>query len=118
MDSVDSQPCPTAKSGAGYHDLAGLIEQFLEVTDRSNGTRLIGGREPEILFKPTELKILDEELRRIAEPDQPVGQPDATIVIKATRLCNLRCSYCNSWGEGPGNVIRSEEHTSELQSHA
>ena len=30
------------------------------------------------------------------------------IILKATRLCNLRCTYCNSWREGPGNVMPLE----------
>jgi len=27
------------------------------------------------------------------------------IVLKATRLCNLRCIYCNAWAEGAGQVM-------------
>lgn len=27
------------------------------------------------------------------------------IVLKATRLCNLRCTYCHSWAEGPNQTI-------------
>lgn len=86
-------------------ELATLIEDFLKVTGRTNGIRLIRSRAPESLFKPSELKILEEEVARAADRPRRFEQPDATIVIKATRLCNLRCSYCNSWGEGPGNVI-------------
>jgi uncharacterized protein len=27
------------------------------------------------------------------------------LIIKATRLCNLRCSYCHDWREGPDQVM-------------
>ena len=27
------------------------------------------------------------------------------LVLKATRLCNLRCTYCRDWREGPGQTM-------------
>lgn len=27
------------------------------------------------------------------------------VVLKATRLCNLRCTYCHSWAEGPNQTV-------------
>lgn len=27
------------------------------------------------------------------------------LIMKLTRLCNLRCTYCNSWRSGPGQVM-------------
>src|SRR5690242_17404142 len=27
------------------------------------------------------------------------------LIVKATRLCNLRCAYCNDWRSGPGNTM-------------
>lgn len=30
------------------------------------------------------------------------------LVMKATRLCNLRCRYCNVWAEGPDQVMSFE----------
>ena len=29
----------------------------------------------------------------------------ATLVVKATRLCNLRCSYCHDWRAGPDQTM-------------
>ena len=86
-------------------ELQDLVERFLAATSRRNGTRLIGAKSPETLFRPSELVILEEEVRRARRQDVLGPQTQATVVIKATRLCNLRCSYCNSWGVGPGNVI-------------
>jgi uncharacterized protein len=30
---------------------------------------------------------------------------EATLVVKATRLCNLRCSYCHDWRVGPDQTM-------------
>lgn len=30
----------------------------------------------------------------------------AGLIIKATRLCNLRCTYCHDWAIGPGQTMR------------
>lgn len=44
--------------------------------------------------------------RLSAEPDPPPGgRPVLTVVMKATRLCNLRCVYCHSWREGPNQTM-------------
>jgi uncharacterized protein len=44
-----------------------------------------------------------EEVDRLrAEPDPPAGDlAGITMIMKATRLCNLRCTYCHSWRAGP-----------------
>jgi uncharacterized protein len=37
------------------------------------------------------------------------GQPrELYAIMKPTRLCNLRCGYCNAWREGPGNKMSFE----------
>lgn len=30
------------------------------------------------------------------------------LIMKATRLCNLRCTYCNAWKDGPDQVMPFE----------
>jgi len=32
----------------------------------------------------------------------------AVVIMKTTRLCNLRCVYCNSWRDGPNQVMPFE----------
>ncbi len=27
------------------------------------------------------------------------------LIVKATRLCNLRCTYCNDWREGHNQIM-------------
>jgi uncharacterized protein len=44
--------------------------------------------------------------RLAAEPDPPPGgAPALTLIMKATRLCNLRCTYCHSWRAGPNQTM-------------
>lgn len=42
-----------------------------------------------------------------AEPPPAAAGPRATVtaIMKATRLCNLRCTYCHSWRDGPNQVM-------------
>ena len=35
-------------------------------------------------------------------------RPSIVVVMKATRLCNLRCTYCHSWKEGPNQIMGFE----------
>ena len=37
----------------------------------------------------------------------PIGH-HAEVTVKATRLCNLRCTYCGDWRSGPGQVMSDE----------
>lgn len=32
----------------------------------------------------------------------------ATLIVKATRLCNLRCTYCHDWASGPNQTMSFE----------
>src|SRR6266480_4421293 len=54
---------------------------------------------PHEILGPRELEIF---LRLRESKDVDLAAPCAlrsymVLVIKATRLCNLRCTYCNSW---------------------
>ena len=45
-----------------------------------------------------------ERLRDEPDPDAG-GQAVLTVIMKATRLCNLRCTYCHSWRSGPNQKM-------------
>lgn len=48
-----------------------------------------------------------EETGRLAREPEPAagGIPVLTLIMKATRLCNLRCTYCHSWRTGPNQTM-------------
>jgi uncharacterized protein len=54
---------------------------------------------PPSLFTTAEAEFIE---RIAAEPDPDAGDVGVlTVIMKATRLCNLRCTYCHSWRDGP-----------------
>lgn len=56
------------------------------------------------LFAPAELALVDHLDARLERP----GARGAalTLIVKGTRLCNLRCSYCNDWRSGPNQTMK------------
>lgn len=58
---------------------------------------------------PTSLFTLDEAAlveRLAADPDPVTGDSAVlTVIMKSTRLCNLRCTYCHSWRAGPNQTM-------------
>ena len=68
--------------------------------------RRAAGCPAEDVLAPDELEVY-EQLR--TEPDPaPGGQAVLTVIMKATRLCNLRCTYCHSWRSGPNQKMTFE----------
>ncbi|MEI8704691.1 darobactin maturation radical SAM/SPASM protein DarE [Pseudoalteromonas sp. B62] len=46
---------------------------------------------------------------------RPLKAAKIVVVLKATRLCNLRCTYCHSWAEGPNQSIKFEHLVSIIK---
>jgi len=62
------------------------------------------GRLPAEHVLSAEEIALYESVR--ARPSSAAGLPrHLVVIVKATRLCNLRCTYCNSWRTGEGQVM-------------
>lgn len=72
--------------------------------DRYVGQELIGKAPVEDVLTEGERRILEEELAT-PEPVHTAPHSDFVAVTKLTRLCNLRCTYCHSWAEGPGQTM-------------
>lgn len=49
-----------------------------------------------------------EALAALSEGPVAFQHSQIFVVMKATRLCNLRCTYCNYWREGPNQVMSLE----------
>jgi len=63
----------------------------------------------------SELDLLDTEEQNTFHIEkqreitvQPLIAKKLVIVLKVTRLCNLRCTYCHSWAEGPNQTMSFE----------
>lgn len=64
----------------------------------------IGKIPAENLFDADELEILNREINRKISA-KAIKAKKLVVVLKATRLCNLRCTYCHSWAEGPNQTV-------------
>jgi uncharacterized protein len=64
---------------------------------------------PDQIFSASEHEIflrLRDETEDLAQPC--ALPPQIVLIMKATRLCNLRCTYCHAWKEGPDQVMPFE----------
>jgi len=59
------------------------------------------------LLDAKELEIFRAEQQREIRA-KPLSAQKLVVVLKATRLCNLRCTYCHSWAEGPNQTMGFE----------
>src|SRR5688500_16819758 len=61
----------------------------------------------EKMLSPSERAAFEAELSRpLTQQTSPASE--LTLILKATKLCNLRCEYCISWAAGPNQVMRFE----------
>lgn len=67
-------------------------------------TYLIGKIPAEKILDTNELDIYHNERTKKIQA-KAIKAKKLVIVLKATRLCNLRCTYCHSWAEGPNQTI-------------
>lgn len=66
---------------------------------------MLGSLSSAQLLSPSEQAIYSAEATR--DLTAAVSSASSIVaVLKATRLCNLRCVYCRSWAEGPNQVMR------------
>lgn len=65
---------------------------------------LIGELPAENILDESELSLFYSEKEKSYDAS-PIDANKLVVVLKATRLCNLRCTYCHSWADGPGQSI-------------
>jgi uncharacterized protein len=56
------------------------------------------------VLDPAEADVF-AQLQAEPPPRAEVG-PSLVMIMKATRLCNMRCAYCNQWRDGPNQNMR------------
>jgi uncharacterized protein len=61
---------------------------------------------PEEILTSAEQAIFERLRVEESNRSEPCAvRPQTVLVMKATRLCNLRCTYCHAWKEGPNQVM-------------
>jgi uncharacterized protein len=94
-----------ARAGARLEDFAATLPESGQAALRILLQRGIDGRwaPPATLFTPDQAELIQH---LAAQPDpEPGGSPVLTVIMKSTRLCNLRCTYCHSWRGGPNQTM-------------
>ncbi len=83
-----------------------------EAARRSARFELAAGHAPLDLLARVPFGVApfdDPALGAAAAPDvgrsSPPGRRHLVLIAKLTRHCNLRCTYCNDWREGPGHSM-------------
>lgn len=81
------------------------VTLLLRPPSRRDAVEMLGALEAEQILTIGEQAIYAAEAAR--NLDHAISPAPAIVaVLKATRLCNLRCVYCRSWAEGPNQTMR------------
>lgn len=80
------------------------LEELTSHEYKALSAYLIGKIPASQLLDGDELTLFNKELTHHMEV-KAINADKLVIVLKATRLCNLRCTYCHSWAEGPNQSI-------------
>jgi uncharacterized protein len=74
------------------------LYEFVLRAEGLSDHRALASLPAEALFNEEERRLIDE--LDAEEETEPILPPNVVLIMKATRLCNLRCTYCNAWREG------------------
>lgn len=92
-------------TGEGYAALTSNEPLPLADVDfRLLSAYLIGRIPAENILNVDELQLYKSE-SQVTLIAGPLKAAKLVVVVKATRLCNLRCTYCHSWAEGPNQSV-------------
>lgn len=64
----------------------------------------LAGIPAEEILTAGELEVFHDLLARTPSPSRQLPS-QVVLIMKATRLCNLRCTYCRSWSDNPNQVM-------------
>jgi uncharacterized protein len=90
------------------------LSALLDLASANNPLSALAEEPAEALLSQHEIEIY----RRLQEEPPSGGaglRRTMVVVMKATRLCNLRCTYCHFWREGPNQVMDSEVLTRAIR---
>lgn len=118
MSGLDTPADETRESVAVFERLLDKLSQAADDLGPDDRRMLMGSILPQLeagdrvrvqrpdvdLFTPQELALVE----RLDAHSQkaPTPSPAMTLIVKGTRLCNLRCSYCNDWRAGPNQSMK------------
>jgi uncharacterized protein len=76
------------------------LEQILDRASADDALPALAAVPAEEILDPGELRLF-RELEAEPVPTTSALHPQVHLIVKVTRWCNLRCTYCNYWREDP-----------------
>ena len=83
------------------------LELLLDRAAPGGAVRALAAAPAASMLTADELEVF-ECLRDEPAPRAGRLRPFTVMIMKATRLCNLRCTYCNQWRDGPNQIMGFE----------
>ena len=84
------------------------LSALLEIAAPGSGLAALAAEPAEAALEAGEIEIVDRLLAGPAPGSTAGRRSTLVLVMKATRRCNLRCTYCHSWREGPNQTMTFE----------
>ena len=83
------------------------LDVLLQFASGNEPLDALAAEQAEGVLEPHEVELFHT---LAAEPPSKVEglRPSLVIVMKATRLCNLRCTYCHFWRDGRNQIMPFE----------
>src|SRR5687768_2050934 len=77
-----------------------VLEQLLATASADDALPALAATPAEEILDPQELALF-RQLQAEPVPAESALHPQVHLIVKVTRWCNLRCTYCNYWREDP-----------------
>lgn len=83
----------------------GVSDSGVRFLSRATTSHIDKNTRAEDILSSEEIEQLQELQKHYKTSLSWNGPRSITLIVKATRLCNLRCTYCHAWREGPDNTM-------------
>jgi uncharacterized protein len=83
------------------------LTALLDAAHEYSSHEKLAACSPEVVFDDAECKVVAGILDEPA-PAKSNFDSSLVVILKATRLCNLRCSYCHFWSADPNSNMPFE----------
>lgn len=83
------------------------LAAVLKMSPRDPRLVALAAERAEGILDPDEIRVFNRLLERPA-PTKTQLEPALVLIMKGTRYCNLRCTYCGTWRGGPNQRMPFE----------
>lgn len=84
-----------------------VMDLFLGFAHKNGALAALAAERPQDVLTPREVEVF-ERLRALPAPQGRGLRSPLAVILKGTRRCNLRCTYCRSWSDEPNQSMSFE----------